>query len=79
MNELIEEQGAVSIKTCRLTNIGIPLLKIRRSRDHLIFNMEIPILEKDGLYIKRAPWFLMVIPLKMTECSMASWHYLCQS
>ena len=30
----------------------IPMLKIRRSRDHLIFNMGIPIPGKDGLYIE---------------------------
>ena len=31
------------------------MLKIRRSHDRLIFNMEIPIPEKDGLYIEMAP------------------------
>ena len=31
------------------------MLKIRRSRDHLIFNMGIPILGKDGLYIETGP------------------------
>ena len=36
--------------------IGIPMLKIRRSRDRLIFNMEIPIPGKDGLYIEMEPW-----------------------
>ena len=44
------EQGAVSIKRCRLTSIGIPMLKIRQSRDCLIFNMGIPIPGKDGLF-----------------------------
>ena len=34
----------------------IPMLKIRRSHDHLIFNMGIPIPEKDGLYIETGPW-----------------------
>ena len=34
--------------------MGIPMLKIIRSRDHLIFNMEIPILERRHLYIKTA-------------------------
>ena len=37
-------QGAVSIWRCRLTSIGIPVIKIRWSRDRLIFNMGIPIL-----------------------------------
>ena len=31
------------------------MLKIRRSRDHLIFNMGIPIPGKDGLYIETGP------------------------
>ena len=34
-----------------LTSIGIPMLKIRRSHDRLIFNTGIPIPENDGLYI----------------------------
>ena len=34
----------------------IPMLKIRRSRDRLIFNMGIPIHGKDGLYIETGPW-----------------------
>ena len=34
------------------------MLKIRRSRDRLIFNMGIPILGKDNLYIETEPWFL---------------------
>ena len=36
---------------------GISMLKIRRSRDRLIFNMRIPIPGKDGLYIERGPGF----------------------
>ena len=31
------------------------MLKIRRSRDRLIFNMGIPIPGKDGLYIETGP------------------------
>ena len=34
-----------------LTSIGIPMLKIRWSCDHLIFNMRTSIPDKDGLYI----------------------------
>ena len=41
--------GTISISY--LVSIRIPMLKIRRSLDRLIFNMEIPILGKDGLYI----------------------------
>ena len=36
-------QGPNSIKICRLTSIGIPIIKIRWSHDCLIFIMEIPI------------------------------------
>ena len=32
------------------------MLKIRRSRDRLIFNMGIPIPGKDGLYSETGPW-----------------------
>ena len=35
---------------------GIPMLKIRQSRDRLIFNMGIPILVSRHLYIETAPW-----------------------
>ena len=38
--------------------IGIPMLKIRRSLDRLIFNMGIPILVRRHLYTKTAPWLL---------------------
>ena len=33
----------------KVTSIGIPMSKIRRSRDRLIFSIEIPIPRKDGL------------------------------
>ena len=35
--------------------MGIPMLKIRRSQDRLIFNMGIPILVRRYLYIEMAP------------------------
>ena len=35
--------------------MGISLLKIRRSRDHLSFNMGIPVLGKTGIFILRQP------------------------
>ena len=47
--------GAVSIWRCRITSIGIPMLKIRRSHECLIFNMGIPIPGKDGFYIEAGP------------------------
>ena len=45
---------------CHLTSIGIPMLKIRRSRDRIIFNMEIPIPGRDGLYFETVsrPYYL---------------------
>ena len=51
--------GPSQYEKCRLTSIGIPVLKIRRSRDRLIFKMGIPIPGKDGLYIetgRRSQW-----------------------
>ena len=47
---------AISISSYHLTNIGIPMLKIRRSHNRLIFNMGIPIPRKYGLYIETGPW-----------------------
>ena len=44
--------GAVSIRKTVLPGMAIPMLKIRR----LIFNMEIAILGKDGLYIETLYW-----------------------
>ena len=43
------------------------MLKIRRSRDRLIFNMGIPIPGKDGLYIETGPWFSRNIPVSSPE------------
>ena len=43
-------------KRC-LISIEIPIIKIRRSQDRLIFNMGIPIPRKDGLYIDTEPWW----------------------
>ena len=50
-------QGAIATYRCRLASIGIPKLKIRRSRDRLIFNMRIPISGNGSLYIETGPWF----------------------
>ena len=41
--------------------MGIPMLKIRRSQDRLIFNMGIPILVRLHLYIETAPWSLFYL------------------
>ena len=48
-------QGAVSVQRCCLTSIGIPMLKIRRSCDPLIFNMGIPIPGKTVFILKQDP------------------------
>ena len=49
-------QGAVSIRKTVLPGMAIPMLKIRRPNGRLIFNMEIAIRRKDGLYIETGPW-----------------------
>ena len=46
----------LKIKTV-FPGMGIPMLKIRRSRD-IIFNMGIPILVRQHLYIETVPWLL---------------------
>ena len=48
--------GDVSIFRRHPTSVGIPMLKIRRSHDRLIFNMGIPKPRKDSLYIETGPW-----------------------
>ena len=50
------DQGAVSIRKMVLPGMAIPMLKIRRPNDRLIFDMEIAIRRKDGLYIETGPW-----------------------
>ena len=47
----------LNIKTV-FPKCGIPMLKIRRSQDRLIFNMGIPILLSRHLYIATGPRFL---------------------
>ena len=39
----------------RLTSIWIPMLKIRRNRDRLVFSMGIPIHGKDSIHIETGP------------------------
>ena len=48
-------QGPVSIERRSFPGMGIPMLKIRRSRDRLIFNMGIPIPVRRNLYNETAP------------------------
>ena len=58
-NHIGGDQGAVSIKRCCLTSIGIPMLKIRRSRPYYLQHGN-PIPGKDCLCIEtgpRSPWW----------------------
>ena len=45
------------------TKLKIPMLKIRRSHERLIFNMRISIPGRDGLYIEAGPCSLVVSSL----------------
>ena len=49
--------GAVSLYIYRLTNIVIPMVKIRRSRDNLIFNMGIPYIGESVFILRQAPGY----------------------
>ena len=53
--------------------MGIPMLKIRRSRDLLIFNMGIPILVRRHLYIEMAHQF--IIPPEQRSCWGVYWFH----
>ena len=56
-----DAEPCLDIKTV-FPGMGIPMLKIRRSQDRLIFNMGIPILLWRHLYIEMAPsWYLPVM------------------
>ena len=50
----------VNIKTV-FPRYGIPMIKIRQSRDRLIFSMGIPILVRQHFYIETAPWSRLVV------------------
>ena len=49
----IGQLGVVSIESYRLTNIGIPMLKIRRYNDRLTFNMGIALPRKTVFILRR--------------------------
>ena len=52
------------------------MLKIRMSRDHPIFNMEIPIPGKDIVYIETGPWsFLLVHSKSCAYLGIVEWPY----
>ena len=74
--------GAVSIRKTVLPGMAIPMLKNRRPNGRLIFNMEIAIRRKDGLYIETGPWKwqrhgavadLKMIIMKCAHCS--HWYH----
>ena len=62
---------SLNIKTVFPMCMGVPMLKIRRSRDRLIFNMGIPIPGKYGLYIEMAPWCPLIRLLKLYALSLS--------
>ena len=70
----LETGGHLNIKIHHLASIGIPMLKIRRSHDCLIFNMEIPIPGKESLYIETGPGYdLSMLESKETQMCQ-SWN-----
>ena len=67
---ILGHQGShLNIKTV-FPGMGIPMLKIRRSCDRLIFNMGIPILVRH-LYIETIPW--LTCPIKWSFLSPCEW------
>ena len=54
----------VSIWRCHLTSIGIPMIKIRRSHDRLIFIIGFPYLKRWSLYRDwdQLPWRVSCLP-----------------
>ena len=64
-------QGAVSIRKTVLPGMAIPMLKIRRPNGRLIFNMEIPYVDKTVFILRRGPGLSNSenMPLSKTVCS----------
>ena len=64
--------GVGSIYKCHLTNVGNPIVEIRRSYDRLISTMGYPILVRWHLYIESGPWgsvnkcWWMIFPILIT-------------
>ena len=58
LNCMYNTRARLHIKT--FPCMGIPMLKIRRSRDRLIFNMAFPILVRRHLYIETPPGHLYI-------------------
>ena len=68
LDELIHfgPRGGLSKRYC-LTSIGIPMLKMRRSHDHLLFNMGIPI---GSLFWDRSQIIYFIFPHSYVEYSL---------
>ena len=71
MASTLQAGGRLNIKSSYLTSKAIPVLKIRRPRDRLIFNLWIRIPEKDGLYIETGPCWRLWSNI-FYDCS---WNY----
>ena len=71
-----QNQGAVSTSRCRPTSIGIPIWKIRRSRDRLIFNMGIPYPGKTVFILRRGPGLCYPYYLRFLIQTPATRHSL---
>ena len=59
----------------RLSSYGIHMLEIRRSRNPLIFNMGIPILVRQRLYIEMAPSCLTSRHVDWTYAKIDTRHF----
>ena len=57
-----------------VVSIGIPMSKVRRSRNRLIFNMGIPITGKDGLHIETGPWSFYFSDLCWAVNTSSDWY-----
>ena len=56
-------QGLYSLRRCRLISIGIPIINMRRSSDHLRFVMGIPIHIRRCLLSELRPRSCMLMPV----------------
>ena len=74
----VRYQGSVSILRPSFPGKGIPILKIRWLREHLIFNMGIPILVRRHLYIETDPWlYINILRLRQYGCHFADDIFRC--
>ena len=67
-DSLYKDQGPISIWSPSFPGMGIPMLKIRRSQDRLIFNIGIPILVRH-LYIETPPrwsWQCLIFIMRLS-------------